>query len=144
MVVAYTFILWSLSNSMYTFINELYFAKFWVKRIDFFSTCMTLNHLKPFKRQNKQCERTEIIFCFSIFTCWDNEKCIIQFILVIKHIFFSFIFSSVQLLCCVRLCHPMNCSTPNLSVHHQLRSSLKLTSNQILSTQKLYLNFIAV
>ena len=29
-------------------------------------------------------------------------------------------FSSVQLLSCVWLCDPMNCSTPGLSVHHQL------------------------
>ena len=30
------------------------------------------------------------------------------------------IFSSVQLLSCVRLCNPMNRSTPGLPVHHQL------------------------
>ena len=29
-------------------------------------------------------------------------------------------FSSVQSLSCVRLCNPMNCSTPGLPVHHQL------------------------
>ena len=29
-------------------------------------------------------------------------------------------FSSVQLLSCVWLCDPMNCSTPGLPVHHQL------------------------
>ena len=29
-------------------------------------------------------------------------------------------FSSVQLLSHVRLCDPMNCSTPGLPVHHQL------------------------
>ena len=29
-------------------------------------------------------------------------------------------FSSVQSLSCVRLCDPMNCSTPGLPVHHQL------------------------
>ena len=29
-------------------------------------------------------------------------------------------FSSVQLLSCVRLCDPMNCSIPGLPVHHQL------------------------
>ena len=29
-------------------------------------------------------------------------------------------FSSVQLLSCVRLCDPMNCSTPGLPIHHQL------------------------
>ena len=28
--------------------------------------------------------------------------------------------SSVQSLSCIRLCDPMNCSTPNLLVHHQL------------------------
>ena len=34
-------------------------------------------------------------------------------------------FSSVVQLC-PTLCNPMNCSTPGLPVHHQLRSSLKL------------------
>ena len=29
-------------------------------------------------------------------------------------------FSSVQLLSCVRLCDPLDCSTPGLPVHHQL------------------------
>ena len=29
---------------------------------------------------------------------------------------------------CLTLCDPMNCSTPGLPVHHQLRSSLRLTS----------------
>ena len=29
---------------------------------------------------------------------------------------------------CLTLCDPMNCSTPGLPVHHQLRSSPKLTS----------------
>ena len=29
-------------------------------------------------------------------------------------------FSSVQSLNCVRLCDPINCSTPSLPVHHQL------------------------
>ena len=29
-------------------------------------------------------------------------------------------FSSVQSLSCVRLCDPMNCSTPGVPVHHQL------------------------
>ena len=29
---------------------------------------------------------------------------------------------------CPTLCDPMNCSTPGLPVHHQLRSSLRLTS----------------
>ena len=29
---------------------------------------------------------------------------------------------------CPTLCDPMNCRTPGLPVHHQLRSSLKLTS----------------
>ena len=28
-------------------------------------------------------------------------------------------FSSVQLLSCVRLCNPMDCSMPGLPVHHQ-------------------------
>ena len=29
-------------------------------------------------------------------------------------------FSSVQLLSCLNLCNPMDCSTPGLPVHHQL------------------------
>ena len=33
---------------------------------------------------------------------------------------YSVQFSSVQSLSCVRLCYPMNCSTPGLSVHHKL------------------------
>ena len=33
---------------------------------------------------------------------------------------FKRVFSSVQLLSHVRLCNPMNCSTPGLPVHHQL------------------------
>ena len=37
-------------------------------------------------------------------------------------------FSSVQSLSHVWLCDPMNRSTPGLPVHHQLRSSLRLTS----------------
>ena len=41
-------------------------------------------------------------------------------------------FSSVQFSSvaqsCLTLCNPMNCSTPGLPVHHQLRSSLKLMS----------------
>ena len=36
-------------------------------------------------------------------------------------------FSSVSQ-SCPTLCHPMNCSTPGLPVHHQLQSSLRLTS----------------
>ena len=32
---------------------------------------------------------------------------------------YNTIFSSVQSLSCVRLCDPMNCSTPGLPVHHQ-------------------------
>ena len=36
--------------------------------------------------------------------------------------------SSVQSLNRVRLCNPMNPSTPGLPVHHQLQSSLRLTS----------------
>ena len=32
----------------------------------------------------------------------------------------SGLFSSVQLLSCVQLCNPMNCSMPGLPVHHQL------------------------
>ena len=35
-------------------------------------------------------------------------------------------FSLVQLLLCLTLCDPMDCSTPGLPVHHQLRSLLKL------------------
>ena len=32
---------------------------------------------------------------------------------------FLHLVASVQLLSCVRLCHPMDCSTPGLPVHHQ-------------------------
>ena len=41
---------------------------------------------------------------------------------------FQFQFSSVQSLSHVRLCDPMNCSTPGLPVHHQLQSLLKSMS----------------
>ena len=37
-------------------------------------------------------------------------------------------FSSVQSVSCVRLCDPVNRSTPGLPVHHHLPSSLRLTS----------------
>ena len=37
-------------------------------------------------------------------------------------------FRSDQSLSCARLCNPMNRSTPGLPVHHQPRSSLRLTS----------------
>ena len=37
-------------------------------------------------------------------------------------------FSSVQSLSRVRLCNPMNCSTPGLPVHHQLPEFTQLTS----------------
>ena len=37
-------------------------------------------------------------------------------------------FSSVQLLRCVWLCHPMDYTTPGLPVHHQLQSLLKFMS----------------
>ena len=37
-----------------------------------------------------------------------------------KHGFYSFTFSSVQSLSHVRLCNPMDCSTPGFPVHHQL------------------------
>ena len=43
----------------------------------------------------------------------------------IKHASFSDQFSSVAQ-SCPTLCDPMDCSTPGLPVHHQLRSSLKL------------------
>ena len=38
-------------------------------------------------------------------------------------LFFWDQFSSVQSLSCVRLCNPMNCSTPGLPIHHQLPES---------------------
>ena len=37
-------------------------------------------------------------------------------------------FNSVQLLSCVRLCNPMDCSTPGFPVHHQPPELLKLVS----------------
>ena len=54
-------------------------------------------------------------FCFSISQ--------LMHILVV----FTFQFSSVTQ-SCLTLCDPMNLSTPGLPVHHQLRSSLRLTS----------------
>ena len=41
---------------------------------------------------------------------------------------YSVLFSLVQLLSCVRLCDPMNCSMPGLPVHHQL---LEFTQIQV-------------
>ena len=49
--------------------------------------------------------------------------------LVIDKLFISPVqIRSDQSQSCPTLCHPMNCSTPGLPVHHQLPSSLKLTS----------------
>ena len=42
----------------------------------------------------------------------------------------TFQFSSVQLLSHVRLCNPMDCSTPGLSVHHQLLPAVAAKSLQ--------------
>jgi len=39
----------------------------------------------------------------------------------------GFQFSSVQLLSCVWLCNPMNCSMPGLLVHHQLPNTCPLS-----------------
>ena len=39
--------------------------------------------------------------------------------------------SSVQLLSRVRLCDPMNCSTPGLPVHHQLPESTQTHAHQV-------------
>ena len=40
-------------------------------------------------------------------------------------------FSSVQSLSCVRLCDPMNCSTPGLPVHHQLTEFTQTQVHQV-------------
>ena len=40
-------------------------------------------------------------------------------------------FSSVQLLSCVWLCDPMNCSMPGLPVHHQLLESIETHVHQV-------------
>ena len=45
-----------------------------------------------------------------LFSAWESISYIYEFLLV----------QSVQLLCCVRLCNPMDCSTPGFPVHHQL------------------------
>ena len=41
------------------------------------------------------------------------------------------LFSSVQLLSSVRLCDPMNCSTPGLPVHHQLLEFTQIMSIEL-------------
>ena len=45
-----------------------------------------------------------------------------------KYFNFNTALSSVQLFSCVRLCDPMNCSTPDLPVHHRL---LELAQTQV-------------
>ena len=50
-----------------------------------------------------------------------------QFFSVVDLVSYSVQFSSVAQ-SCPTLCHPMNRSTPDLPVHHHLKSSLKLTS----------------
>ena len=54
----------------------------------------------------------------SVQTGWtlDNKRTVI----VEPILFKNFQFSSIQSLSHVRLCDPMNCSTPGLPVHHQL------------------------
>ena len=37
-----------------------------------------------------------------------------------NRLYYIYYFSSVQLLSCVRLSNPMDCTMPGLSVHHQL------------------------
>ena len=49
---------------------------------------------------------------------------------ILNEYFSSVQFSSVPQLC-PTLCYPMNCSTPGLPVHHQLQSSLKLMSIEL-------------
>ena len=72
--------------------------------------CLDLKDLR--KSPNQTCKTFP--FPLPIFTS-PRSKCLVQF-------------SSVQSLSHVRLCNPMNDSTPGLPVHHQLQSSLRLTS----------------
>ena len=61
-----------------------------------------------------------------------TERLHFTFTFTIKLNYTLYPFSSVQFSSvaqsCPTLCDPMNCSTPGLPVHHQLPSSLKLTS----------------
>ena len=43
-------------------------------------------------------------------------------------------FSSVLSLICVRLCDPMNCSTPGLPVHHQLQEFTQIHVHRVSDT----------
>ena len=50
--------------------------------------------------------------------------CLWQLIMLniyISHVFHHILLSSVQLLSCVQLCDPIDCSTPGFPVHHQLQ-----------------------
>ena len=51
--------------------------------------------------------------------CVYSVNCITEGTL--KHLTLLLTISSVQSLSCVQLCNPMDCSTPDLPVHHQLR-----------------------
>ena len=43
----------------------------------------------------------------------------------------SYVFSSVQLLSCVQLCDPMDCSTPGFHIHHQLQELTQTHAHQV-------------
>ena len=48
-------------------------------------------------------------------------------------------FSSVQSLSCVRLCDPVNCSTPGLPVHHQLPEFTQTSTESVMPSSHLIL-----
>ena len=50
----------------------------------------------------------------------ENEKAGLKLNIQKTQIMASSLISSVQSLSCIRLCNPMSCSTPGLSVHQQL------------------------
>ena len=81
-----------------------------------------LQQLLQFVLKNKQQENKANTFNrrWKCFISWSNwQHWYFRFVHITIHIG-SAQFSSVQLLSRVRLCDPMNCSTPGLPVHHQL------------------------
>ena len=71
------------------------------------------------------CPKVETIQCPSTGEYVNNMWFVLttEYYLAISSVQFSSIAQS-----CPTLCDPMNCSTPGLPVHHQLRRSLRLTS----------------
>ena len=54
------------------------------------------------------------------------------------------LFSSVQLLSCVQLCSPMNCSTPGFPVHHQLLKLPQIHVHQVGYTIHIIIRIIRI